>query len=81
MRHKVTGIRDLKSALKELEPHVKGVDSLYRGRDLRNFKQRPREILANWLLFVVGNFSHGPDTFTFTEDHSGDSDGVIFDFW
>ncbi len=77
MRNKVKGIKDLKSLLKDLEPHVKNVESLYRGRDIPNFKQRPREIWANWLLVVVGNFSHGPNTFTFTEDPSGDSDGVI----
>jgi len=76
VRHKVTTIRDLKSLLSDIAPLVKEPRHLYEGRDIPNFRQRPREILANCLICIVGNFEEGQDEWTFGLDPMG-GDGVI----
>lgn len=78
MRHKVTAIRDLKSVLEDIVPLIKDPRYLYRGRDLPSIRQRPREILANWLICSIGNYEVGPNAWTFGEDPMG-GDGVIID--
>lgn len=76
VRHKVTAIRDLKSLLGDIVPFIKDPRVLYRGREVSNFRQRPREILANWLICTAGNCEDGPDAWTFCLDPMG-GDGVI----
>ena len=76
MRHKVTTIRDLKSVLNDIVPSIKDPRYLYSDREVRNFRLRPREILANWLICSVKNHEVGPDTWTFSTDPPG-GDGLI----
>jgi len=67
-------IKDLKIALKDFEPMVKQLTWLQTGGEIQNFKLRPREAWANWLLCAVFQEIHGEDI-TFAED--ADSDGII----
>ena len=76
VRHKVTAIRDLKSLLNDIVPFIKDPRFLYKGREVSNFRQRPREILANWLICTTGNYEEGRDEWTFSIDPTG-GDGII----
>jgi hypothetical protein len=76
--HHITRIRDLGVALKEMEPYVKDPQFLRIGRAFRNFPLRPREVWANWLLCVVGNYNNGNDNLTFADDPTG-GDGIVLD--
>lgn len=68
-------IKSFQVLLKDLEPVVKNHhEILYTGREFTSFKQRPREVLANWLLCIVLREKYG-DAITFRESHEGD--GVI----
>lgn len=75
-------IKDFKVALKDLEPFVKDPAWLHNGRDISNFKMRPREAWPNWLLCVVLREAKVKNI-TFAEDDQGD--GVLIDldtgFW
>lgn len=75
-RYRLTRIRDLRIALKDLEPRVKDPRFLRVGRVFTNFNLRPREVLANWLLCVVGNYQNGNEDLTFSDDPTG-GDGII----
>jgi hypothetical protein len=72
----MTQIRDLGLVLKDMERHIKDPRFLRVGRAFSNFNLRPREVLANWLLCVVGNHENGNDALTFADDPTG-GDGVI----
>lgn len=74
-RENFSQIKDLKIALKDMEPYIKGVRHLITGRDFTNFSLRPREALGNWLICAVGNFNGY--NLTFQEDPTG-GDGIIF---
>lgn len=76
MRHQVTAIQDLKSLLGDIVPFIKDSRFLQNGREVSNFRQRPREILANWLICAAGNCEDGPDAWTFSIDPMG-GDGLI----
>lgn len=69
-------IKDLRVALKDFEPMVRNPVHLWNGRDIKNFKLRPREAWANWLLCAVLQKLIGTNI-TFAEDDEGD--GIIFD--
>lgn len=69
-------IKDLKIALKDLEPMVKDSRFLRVGKKIENFNLLPREAWANWLLCAVLRDYFQRDI-TFME-HEG-YDGVIFD--
>lgn len=69
-------IKDLKIALKDFEPMVKDPRFLWNGRQIQNFKLRPREAWANWLICVVLQKVHKREI-TFMEDDTGD--GFIVD--
>jgi hypothetical protein len=75
-RYRLKRIRDLGIALKDLEPHIKNPRFLRVGREYSNFRLRPREVLANWLLCAVGNFQNDNENLTFSEDPTG-GDGII----
>ena len=75
MRHKTTTIRDLRNVLRDIIPFVKNPKSLYTGRDLPSFSQRPREILANWLICAAAS-DPGESDWTFGEDPMG-GDGLL----
>lgn len=83
-RHKITKFKDLRIALKELEPFFRNVlkggkPILESGRPLKQFgNMLPREIIANWLLTVVGNYFTRSERFQFTTDPRG-GDGIIYD--
>src|SRR3989338_244518 len=70
-----TQIRDLKIALKDMEPYIRGVKHLITGREFTNFSLRLREVLGIWFVCVVGNYNGY--NLTFQEDPTG-GDGIIF---
>ena len=74
--HQVTQIRNLSALLKDLERYVKRPGFLRVGREFQNFRLRPREVLANWLLCVVRNHVYETCNFTFAEPPI-DGDGII----
>ena len=76
MRHNITSIKDLNSVLNDIIPSIKNPQNLYTGRDRSNFNQRPREILANWLICSVLNSELDEGVWTFGEDPMG-GDGLI----
>jgi len=73
---KTRAVTDFKLVLKDFEPMVKDPRHLWNGRDISNFKLRPREAWANWLICAVMRHLHG-DKVTFAEDDIGD--GLIVD--
>ncbi len=75
-QEKVYLIKDFKIVLKDMEQYVKNPNYLISGREFTNFRQRPREAWANWLLCVVLRKLHG-EHLTFAEDPNGD--GLIID--
>lgn len=83
-RHRITRFKSLELALKELEPFFRNVVKdgkpiLESGRPLKKFgNMLPRELVANWLLTVVGNFFARCERFQFTTDPRG-GDGIIYD--
>lgn len=78
MRHQVTRFKNLGVALSELERSIRrSGDHLQTGKPFRQFGgMRSREMLANWLLCVVGNYTRQADQLTFSSDPIG-GDGVI----
>ena len=79
MKYKVKRFKDLKLALKELEPFIRNGEHLQTGKPFKRFHGlRSRELLANWLLCVVGNYTRQADRLTFTSDPLG-GDGIIYD--
>jgi hypothetical protein len=84
MKRKITRFKDLKIALKELEPFIRNIANgktsvLESGRPIKKFGgMLPRELVANWLLTVVGNYFTQSERFQFTTDPDG-SDGLIYD--
>lgn len=77
MKVRLTLIKDLKIALKDLEKYVKTPDFLRKGRKFTNFSLLPREAWANWLVCVFGNSQTGGNL-TFGEDPEN-GDGIILD--
>jgi hypothetical protein len=71
--------KSLQACLKELEPFVRNAEHL---RDGRPFKRagglRSREVLANWLLCVAGNFENLDDRLTFASSDRLGGDGIIY---
>lgn len=77
MKAHVRKIRDLNTVLKDLEPHVKAPDFLRKGRPFGNFGLRPRELLANLLICLAGNFEDPKNRLTVCTDPLG-GDGLIY---
>jgi hypothetical protein len=65
-------------ALRELERFIRrSGDHLQTGEPFKQFgRMRSREMLANWLLCVVGNYARQADQLTFSSDPIG-GDGII----
>lgn len=78
MKYKIKQLRNLSVALKELEPHVRHGRSLQVSPEFKSIKQRPRELLANWLLCAVGCAERGKETLVVAQDPLG-GDGLIID--
>ena len=78
MKYVVKRLKNLTVALKELKPHVRHGRSLQVHREFKSIKQRPRELLANWLLCAVGCSERGKETLVLSEDPLG-GDGLITD--
>jgi hypothetical protein len=75
LKQKVQHFKNLKLALKELQPFILNGAHLQTGKPFKKFGGlRSREILANWLLCVAT----GPDRLDFATDPQG-GDGVIVD--
>jgi hypothetical protein len=76
INHHVRRFRSLEVALKELEPFVRNGHHLQAGKPFARFgDMRSREMLANWLLCVVGNATLENVKLTFCSDPS---DGIIW---
>lgn len=79
MKSQVKRFKNLEIFLKELEKFVRHGEHLQTGRPFKNFGgMLSREVLANWLICVVGNFAEKSDRFTFSNDPEG-GDGIIYD--
>lgn len=76
-RFRLKQVRDLSVFLKDLEPYVKNPNFLRRGREFQNFRMRPREALANWLLCIVFKSYIGKDLTLAEDPDSGD--GLILE--
>jgi hypothetical protein len=78
MRHPVTQFKSLVVALNELERFIRrSGDHLQIGKPFKQFGgMRSREMLANWLLCVVGNYTRQANQLTLSSDPIG-GDGVI----
>lgn len=76
-KRKLVQVRDMKIALKDMEPYVKNPRFLRVGREFTNFSLRPREFWANWLICAVKNGYEGFNL-TVSEDPTG-GDGVLYD--
>jgi hypothetical protein len=78
MKYPVKQLKNLAAGLKELEPHICHGRSLQVHPEFKSIKQRPRELLANWLLCAVGCAERGKETLVISEDPLG-GDGLIID--
>ena len=78
MKQLVKHIKSLSMALKDLEGHILNGEQLQTGRLFESVGLLPREVLANWLLCAVLNFTGNTDRFTFTSSPS-EGDGRIYD--
>jgi len=78
MKCQVKRLKNLAVALKELEPHIRDGHSLRVHREFRSIRQRPRELLGNWLLCAVGCAVRSKETLAISEDPLG-GDGLIVD--
>jgi len=77
VRYMTRRFKNLKLALKELQPFVNG-RHLLSGRGFKQFHgMLPREMLANWLVCAAYNFDQGA-RLTFCSDPIG-GDGIIVD--
>ena len=62
MKYSVIQFKNLKVALKELEPFIRNGEHLQSGKPFKQLGQmRSREALANWLLCVVLDAEAGAD--------------------
>ena len=83
-KHKVRRFKSSRIALQQLEPFFRNVGRpgksiLESGRPLKKYgNMLPRELVANWLLTVVGDFLTSSERFEFTTDPSGGV-GIIYD--
>lgn len=64
-------LKNLHGGLRELRPILLSPQRLITGRDFKNFKMRPRELLGNWLLAAVLAFDSGNTGWTIVEDPDG----------
>lgn len=78
MRYSVKKLKNLTIALAELEPHIRDGRSLQVHREFKSFKQRPRELLANWLVCAVLCDGRGEEALAIADDPFG-GDGLIVD--
>jgi hypothetical protein len=79
MKYPVTRFKSLGVCLKELEHFIRNGNHLQTGKPFKRFGgMLSREVLANWLLCVVGNFARQNDHLTFSSDPLG-GDGIICD--
>jgi hypothetical protein len=77
VKYKIARFKSLKVCLKELERFIRNGEHLQTGKPFKQFEgMRSREILANWLLCVVGNFAMQAEHLMFSSDPLG-GDGII----
>lgn len=79
MKYSVTSFKDMKIALKELEPFVRNGIHLQKGKPFKKLNgMRPREAWANWLLCAALNEVDKNFKLKFFSDPIG-GDGIIRD--
>jgi hypothetical protein len=78
MKQKVTAVKDLHLIFADLEVWIKNPEILYSGR-AGNMQLLPREILANWLICILGSEIDPSKSLTFSNDPFGGGDGIIID--
>jgi hypothetical protein len=80
MKYPTVRFKNLKVALKEIEPFVRDPRLLQTGKPLKQLGGlRPRELLTNWLVWVAfNNECESPERLTFTSDPTG-GDGILLD--
>jgi hypothetical protein len=79
MKYPITRFKNLKVALKELEPFIRNGQHLQTGRPFNRLGgMLSREVLANWLLCAAANSETEAEQMTFTSDPVG-GDGIIHD--
>jgi hypothetical protein len=77
-KYPVTRFKNLRVALKEIEPMVRDPQHLQTGKPLEKFgKMRPREMLANWLLCATFEAIEGRELMFYSD--AIDGDGLIRD--
>ena len=77
VKNKVTAMKDPKSLLRDIiVPYMRSRQLIMSGRERPEFGQKPREIIANWLICAVANYQAGKNEWTFSNDPEG-GDGVI----
>jgi hypothetical protein len=78
MKHDATRFKDLKVALKEIEPLIRDPRHLQTGKPFEKFGgMRPREMVANWLLCAAIQAVEGHEMMFYTDPLHGD--GIIRD--
>lgn len=78
MKYNVKRLKSLAVALKELEPHIRDGRNIKSYPEFRSIKQRPRELLGNWLICAVANAERGAETIHIYSDPF-DGDGMLVD--
>lgn len=76
MKYKVKRLKSLAVALKELEPHIRDGRKIKSHPEFKSIKQRPRELLGNWLMCAVANAERGAETIHIYSDPF-DGDGML----
>ena len=79
MKYRVKRLKSLAVALKELEPYIRDGRKIKSHPEFKSIKQRPRELLGNWLLCAVANADRGVETVHIYEDPFGNGDGMLVD--
>lgn len=78
MKYTVKKLKSLAVALKELEPHIRDGRKIKNHPEFKSIKQRPRELLGNWLMCAVANAERGEETVHIYSDPF-DGDGMLID--
>jgi hypothetical protein len=78
MKYHVKRLKSLAVALKELEPHIRDGRKIKSHPEFNSIKQRPRELLGNWLMCAVANAERPAETVHIYSDPF-DGDGMLVD--
>jgi hypothetical protein len=79
MKYSLKRLKSLAIALKELEPHIRDGRKIKSHPEFKSIKQRPRELLGNWLLCAVANAERGVEIVHIYADPFENGDGMLVD--